>query len=77
MGKEVHSELERQGFSADSIEIHPYLNCRYNGTDSALMIHEPAEGEGYDQAFAKAYKASRLLRLRYESAWKLTLSSSF
>lgn len=76
MGKEVHSELERQGFSADSIEVHPYLNCRYNGTDSALMIHEPAEGESFDQAFAKAYKVSRLLRLHYESARELNLSSA-
>ncbi|ORY72599.1 5-oxoprolinase [Leucosporidium creatinivorum] len=56
LGKEVHSELERQGFTTDHIEIHPYLNCRYNGTDSALMIHEPEEGESFDQAFAKAYK---------------------
>lgn len=61
MSKEVHSELERQGFTADNIEIHPYLNCRYNGTDSALMIHEPAEGESFAQAFAKAYKVGRVL----------------
>lgn len=60
----MHSELERQGFSSDRIEIHPYLNCRYTGTDSALMIHEPEEGESFAQAFAKAYKVSRLPRLR-------------
>lgn len=56
LGKQVHDELERQGFPSDRIEIHPYLNLRYVGTDSALFVHEPEEGGSYAEAFAKAYK---------------------
>lgn len=62
LSAEVRDELERQGFAGDRIEVHPFLNCRYNGTDSALMIREPQEGGSYADAFAKAYKvrSSRL-----------------
>lgn len=29
LGAQVHKELERQGFPAERIEIHPFLNMRF------------------------------------------------
>jgi len=38
-------ELARQGFNADRVEAKTYLNLRYDGTDTALMISAPADGD--------------------------------
>ncbi|SCZ97643.1 BZ3500_MvSof-1268-A1-R1_Chr4-3g07328 [Microbotryum saponariae] len=57
LGQQAHRELSSQGFSDERIEIHPYLHMRYNGTDSALMIHRPSEhDDDYAKAFAQAYE---------------------
>ncbi len=37
-----------QGYKAEQIEIKRYLNLRYQGTDTALMISEPDEVLNYD-----------------------------
>ncbi|KAM0792434.1 hypothetical protein ACM66B_005111 [Microbotryomycetes sp. NB124-2] len=55
LGDDARKDLQRQGFTDDRIEIHPYLNMRYNGTDSALMIHEP-DDQSWDEAFVESYK---------------------
>lgn len=53
--------LQDQGFSSDDIVFEEYLNMRYRGTESALMIVKPSEEEakadfeGDDWAFAKAF----------------------
>jgi 5-oxoprolinase (ATP-hydrolysing) len=53
--------LKDQGFSDDSIEFEEYLNLRYRGTESALMIVKPTKEEaekeygGDDWAFGKAF----------------------
>jgi 5-oxoprolinase (ATP-hydrolysing) len=52
--------LQGQGFSDDSIVFEEYLNMRYRGTESALMIIKPTEEEvkgfeGDDWAFGKAF----------------------
>ena len=53
--------LKDQGFSEDSIDFEEYLNMRYRGTESALMIVKPSEEEvkdeydGDDWAFGKAF----------------------
>ena len=50
-----------QGFANESIVFEEYLNMRYRGTESALMIVKPEEGEfkkefdGDDWAFGKAF----------------------
>ncbi|MBA7492569.1 hypothetical protein ES702_03119 [subsurface metagenome] len=55
------SRLQDQGFGDDSIEFEEYLNMRYRGTESALMIVKPNESEakesfeGDDFAFGKAF----------------------
>lgn len=53
--------LKEQGFSEDSIEFEEYLNMRYRGTESALMVLRPSKEEakndyeGDDWAFGKAF----------------------
>jgi len=55
------AKLRDQGFSDESIEFEEYLNMRYRGTESALMVVRPNEDEaknefdGDDWAFGKAF----------------------
>lgn len=54
--------LKEQGFSEDKIEFEEYLNMRYRGTESALMIAKPTASEakkdfdGDDWAFGKVFE---------------------
>ncbi len=41
LAQDAKKELINQGHKAEQIEIKPYLNLRYQGTDTALMIPEP------------------------------------
>ena len=50
--KEAEQELHDQGFTDNQIHTVRYLNMRYQGTDTALMIAEPRNGD-----FAGAFKA--------------------
>ncbi|KAK9447465.1 Hydantoinase B/oxoprolinase-domain-containing protein [Limtongia smithiae] len=43
--------LYDQGFTDDNIEYELYLNMRYQGTESALMIIKPAEGWDFKSPF--------------------------
>lgn len=53
--------LQDQGFDDKEIEFEEYLNMRYRGTESALMIIKPSEEDtnehfdGQDWAFGKAF----------------------
>lgn len=53
--------LQDQGFSDDSIEYEEYLNMRYRGTESALMVIKPSAEDakelfdGDDWAFGAAF----------------------
>ena len=53
--------LYDQGFKGDSVEFEEYLNMRYRGTESALMIVKPSEQEAKQEfdsdnfAFGKAF----------------------
>jgi 5-oxoprolinase (ATP-hydrolysing) len=53
--------LEHQGFDDDHIQFEEYLNLRYRGTESALMIVKPSKQEaeehygGDEWAFGKAF----------------------
>lgn len=59
--KSSTKRLEDQGFNDSSIVFEEYLNMRYRGTESALMIVKPSEEEvkndfgGDDWAFNKAF----------------------
>jgi 5-oxoprolinase (ATP-hydrolysing) len=50
---DARQELTTQGFAPDQIHATSYLNMRYHGTDTALMIAEPPDGD-----FAAAFKAT-------------------
>ncbi|MDI1489919.1 MAG: hypothetical protein OHK93_001118 [Ramalina farinacea] len=56
------AKLRDQGFSDEKIVFEEYLNMRYRGTESALMIVRPAKEEadksfgGDDWAFGKAFE---------------------
>lgn len=56
----VAKQLEEQGFSYkdSTLVAELYLNLRYQGTDTALMIMKPAEKDNWDfeKAFLKEYK---------------------
>ncbi|KAL8872410.1 MAG: hypothetical protein Q9174_001954 [Haloplaca sp. 1 TL-2023] len=55
------AKLKDQGFSGKSIAFEEYLNMRYRGTESALMIVKPSEEEARESfdgdywAFGKAF----------------------
>jgi 5-oxoprolinase (ATP-hydrolysing) len=56
------SALQAQGFSTENIVYEEYLNMRYRGTESALMIIKPDRGEfggaecAFDEAFIKQHE---------------------
>ncbi len=52
--KQAFAELARQGFSADAMQSTAYLNLRYHGTDTAMMIAEPDDRD-YAAALQKVY----------------------
>ncbi|KAI0040432.1 5-oxoprolinase [Auriscalpium vulgare] len=62
----VRSELKKQGFAPERINIERMLNMRFDGTDTALMVLPSAAlgekrgedaDEDFEQAFKRAYKA--------------------
>ncbi|KAL3466986.1 putative 5-oxoprolinase [Aspergillus heterothallicus] len=44
-------ELRAQGFAADDVRHEYYLNMRYQGSDTALMIQSPGELSSFGDAF--------------------------
>ncbi|KAI9762542.1 MAG: hypothetical protein M4579_000345 [Chaenotheca gracillima] len=59
--KQSTAALQKQGFNDDSIAFEEYLNMRYRGTESALMVVKPerelvdSEYDGDEWAFGKAF----------------------
>ncbi len=49
------AELAAQGFEPDAMEGTAFLNLRYRGTDTALMIPRPADDD-YLDAFRRTYR---------------------
>lgn len=52
----VQDELRRQGFKDDRIQCEVMLNCRFDGTDTALMTPKPKDSEDFKSAFVEQYK---------------------
>ncbi len=52
--REAEAELARQGFG-ERVRTTCYLNLRYQGTDTALMVATPEDGD-FRAAFAAAYR---------------------
>lgn len=51
-------ELQSQGFAADKITVTRYLNCRYQGTDTAIMtsVDGSSPSMAYAEVFVRNYK---------------------
>ncbi|KAG0465154.1 hypothetical protein HPP92_019318 [Vanilla planifolia] len=45
---QVQQMLREQGFKAESITTETYINLRYEGTDTAIMVKRQVDGEGND-----------------------------
>ncbi|KAJ1734172.1 hypothetical protein LPJ61_001210 [Coemansia biformis] len=45
LADECHAKLGRQGFSAMHIRATRFLNMRYDGTDTSIMVPEAADGD--------------------------------
>ncbi|KAJ9397496.1 hypothetical protein DTO282F9_5501 [Paecilomyces variotii] len=46
----VQKELKEEGFDESSLHYERYLNMRYQGTDTSMMIMEPENGD-FEQSF--------------------------
>ncbi|KAG8623020.1 hypothetical protein KVT40_007996 [Elsinoe batatas] len=55
--KRSSQRLKDQGFAEDKVEFEEYLNMRYRGTESALMVIKPSKEEtnGDEWAFGEAF----------------------
>lgn len=49
-------ELKKEGFDDKSIRHELYLNIRYQGTDTALMMIKPDEGWDFGKAFVERHQ---------------------
>ncbi|GAM23449.1 hypothetical protein SAMD00019534_066240 [Acytostelium subglobosum LB1] len=55
LGHEATQELCGKGFTSDHITIEKYLNLRFSGTDTSMMIQCPEDSD-YERAFKENYK---------------------
>lgn len=60
LSKQVKQKLQEQGFREESITTETYLNLRYEGTDTAIMVKkqiaEDGSGCGYAVDFEKLFQ---------------------
>lgn len=54
MSKTVREELASQGFADERIAVERFLNCRFEGTDTALMVLET--DKSFKDSFFEMYK---------------------
>jgi 5-oxoprolinase (ATP-hydrolysing) len=54
MKSKVKDELLDQGFTEKNLRFEPYLNLRYSGTDTSLMIMEP-NSKDFEEGFLEAH----------------------
>ncbi|KAH8964631.1 hypothetical protein BDL97_04G077400 [Sphagnum fallax] len=53
--EEVKKQLRLQGFKKEEISTEVFLNLRYEGTDTAMMIKDPDDGN-YATAFVRQFR---------------------
>jgi 5-oxoprolinase (ATP-hydrolysing) len=58
LAQEAMMELIRQGFSLENITVQHYLNCRYQGTDTAAMtcLDSNHSDQSYREVFINNYR---------------------
>ena len=74
-GSRLKRELLDQGFSADVVTSVPYLNLRYQGTDTAIMIPRPGDGDFAPDLQDRLFKGIRLRPDRPGTFWWTTCGS--
>ena len=52
--RDAEAEIAEQGFSSENIHSTLYLNMRYEGTDTSLMVPRPEDGD-FHRAFRQTY----------------------
>ncbi len=52
--RDAFAELARQGFESDAVDSTSFLNLRYQGTDTAIMVAWP-ENNDFKKAFRRTY----------------------
>jgi 5-oxoprolinase (ATP-hydrolysing) len=65
--------LNDQGFEGDQIEFEEYLNLRYRGTESALMIIKPSKEEAEQQYGGDQWAFGRAFVKQHEQEFGFTL----
>eukprot|EP00981_Chlorochromonas_danica_P003519 scaffold659_cov192-Ochromonas_danica.AAC.32 len=55
LSQQAEEDLIAQGFSKAQITVTRYLNCRYQGTDTAMMTSQE-EGQSYEDVFLANYR---------------------
>ncbi|KAJ8532954.1 hypothetical protein K7X08_015843 [Anisodus acutangulus] len=69
--KQVKAKLQEQGFREESITSETYLNLRYEGTDTAIMVKRPINGDGsggdYAAEFVKLFQREYGFKLQNKS----------
>ncbi|CAN4116112.1 unnamed protein product [Withania somnifera] len=69
--KQVKAKLEEQGFREESITSETYLNLRYEGTDTAIMVKKPINDDGsggdYAAEFVKSFQREYGFKLQNRS----------
>ena len=53
--EKAEADLTKQGFPTERIRSETYLNCRYSGTSTQLMIERP-EDDNYEKKFIEDHK---------------------
>ncbi|KAK3038538.1 hypothetical protein RJ639_029338 [Escallonia herrerae] len=69
--KQVKQKLQEQGFSEENITTETYLNLRYQGTDTAIMVkkhtNEDRSGSDYAVEFVKLFQQEYGFKLQNRS----------
>ncbi|XP_006341047.1 5-oxoprolinase [Solanum tuberosum] len=69
--EQVKSKLQEQGFGEASITSETYLNLRYEGTDTAIMVKRPINDDGsggdYAAEFVKLFQREYGFKLQNRS----------
>lgn len=56
LSKETTRELEKQGFSKNNISSERFLNLRYEGTETSIMIPQREDQWNFEELFSKSHK---------------------
>lgn len=71
--KKSGATLKEQGFGEDELKFEQYLNMRYRGTESALMILKPTDEEAQNEYDGEGYAFGKAFIKQHEQEFGFTL----